>query len=77
MPGNENDSSIVAAREVFSSLREISQLLNTGLDSETLALCVRLCELGVNPEALAVVIRELKKETAALRAVEASNQANN
>lgn len=72
--GNENENSIVAAREVFSCLREISQILNTGLDSETLALCVRLCELGVNPEALAVVIRELKKETAALRAVETSNQ---
>ena len=32
----------------------MSQLLNTGLDKETLATCVSLIESGVNPEALAV-----------------------
>ena len=46
---------------------EISNLLNTGLDSETLVLCVKLCEAGVNPEALASVIRELRRESAAIK----------
>jgi uncharacterized OB-fold protein len=35
-------------------LHEISQLLNTRLDKETLATCVGMIESGVNPEALAV-----------------------
>lgn len=54
-----------AARETIESilirhhlnntvLHEISTLLNTGLDRQTLSLCVSLCENGVNPEALAV-----------------------
>lgn len=48
-------------------LMEISKLLNTGLDMETLTVCVRLCENGVNPEALALVIQELRRETASLK----------
>jgi mitotic-spindle organizing protein 1 len=35
-------------------LYEMSQLLNTQLDKETLATCVAMIESGVNPEALAV-----------------------
>lgn len=35
-------------------LHDISQLLNTQLDRETLAICVQMIESGVNPEALAV-----------------------
>ena len=49
---------------------EISNLLNTGLDAETLAICVKLCETGVNPEALAAVVKELRREAAALQANE-------
>ena len=45
----------------------MSQLLNTGLDADTLALCVRLCENGINPEALALVIQELRRESAAVK----------
>lgn len=52
---------------VLLALTEISKLLNTGLDSETLAICVKLCEAGVNPEALASVIQELRRETAAIQ----------
>ena len=48
-------------------LMEMSNLLNTGLDSETLVLCVKLCEAGVNPEALASVIRELRRESSAIK----------
>ena len=38
----------------FVVLHDISQLLNTQLDKETLATCVSMIESGVNPEALAV-----------------------
>ena len=36
------------------ALYDISQLLNTQLNRETLATCVSMIESGVNPEALAV-----------------------
>jgi len=48
-------------------LMELSKLLNTGLDTESLALCVRLCERGAHPEALATVVRELRRESQAIR----------
>uniref|UniRef100_A0A8C0J2I1 Mitotic spindle organizing protein 1 n=1 Tax=Chelonoidis abingdonii TaxID=106734 RepID=A0A8C0J2I1_CHEAB len=48
-------------------LLEISRILNTGLDMETLSICVRLCEQGINPEALSSVIKELRKATEALQ----------
>uniref|UniRef100_A0A674JNL3 Mitotic spindle organizing protein 1 n=1 Tax=Terrapene triunguis TaxID=2587831 RepID=A0A674JNL3_9SAUR len=48
-------------------LLEISRILNTGLDMETLSICVRLCEQGINPEALSSVIKELRKATEALK----------
>ncbi|KAH9366804.1 hypothetical protein HPB48_022103 [Haemaphysalis longicornis] len=38
----------------------MSQLLNTGLDAYSLALCIRLCESGTNPEALAGLIKDLR-----------------
>ena len=44
---------------------EISQILNTGLDKTTLSILVGLCEQGVNPEALAEVVLELRREGAA------------
>ncbi|KAJ8787200.1 hypothetical protein J1605_005786, partial [Eschrichtius robustus] len=48
-------------------LLEISRILNTGLDMETLSICVRLCEQGINPEALSSVIKELRKAAEALK----------
>ncbi|KAK3626062.1 hypothetical protein LTR56_020075 [Elasticomyces elasticus] len=41
-------------------LHEISTLLNTHLDRQSLSYCVSLIENGVNPEALATVIKELR-----------------
>lgn len=40
--------------DLLTVLSEMATLLNTGLDRETIGLCVSLCERGVNPEALAV-----------------------
>ncbi|KAI9231881.1 MAG: mitotic-spindle organizing gamma-tubulin ring associated-domain-containing protein [Podila humilis] len=45
----------------------MSSILNTGLDRETLSICVSLCESGVNPEALAAVIKELRRDCASTR----------
>ena len=46
---------------------EMSSLLKTGLDRESLSLCSQLLDQGVNPEALAAVIKELRSEAAALK----------
>ncbi|KAF5336066.1 hypothetical protein D9611_006408 [Ephemerocybe angulata] len=43
-----------SAQQTLDILYEMSQLLNTQLDKETLATCVGLIESGVNPDALAV-----------------------
>ena len=50
-----------------SVLHEISKLLNTNLDAETLTTCVRLLETGVNPEALVSVVQELRREALSLQ----------
>ncbi|KAF8892050.1 mitotic-spindle organizing gamma-tubulin ring associated-domain-containing protein [Infundibulicybe gibba] len=57
---------IAAAQETLDILHEMSQLLNTQLDKETLAICVGMIESGVNPEALAAVIQELRRENLAM-----------
>lgn len=46
---------------------EMSQILNCGLDQKTLSILASLIENGVNPEALAAVVKELKRETDALK----------
>ncbi|XP_012540402.1 mitotic-spindle organizing protein 1 [Monomorium pharaonis] len=51
-----------AARKTFQTLYQISKLLNTNLDPTTLSICIRLCENGVNPHALAGVVKELQRE---------------
>lgn len=55
------------AREVVDILEEISLLLNTHLDRPQLSLCVSLIENGVNPEALATAIRDLRHEAEELQ----------
>merc|ERR1719382_2033219 len=57
--------------EAMDILYEISTLLNTGLNKETLTALVGLCELGVNPEALADAVRDLRREAARLQEHEA------
>jgi len=64
---SSSGSQLLEAKETFATLLELSKLLNTGLDADTLALCVRLCERGAHPEALATVVRELRRESQAIR----------
>jgi len=66
---SQSSSHVVEAKETFATLLELSKLLNTGLDNETLSICVRLCERGAHPEALATVVRELRRESQAIRQV--------
>ena len=56
-------------------LFDSSQLLQTGLDRKSLETLVGLTECGVNPEALASVVKELRRESAALRAAEEAVEA--
>ncbi|KAF1990751.1 hypothetical protein K402DRAFT_202979 [Aulographum hederae CBS 113979] len=51
-----------AAREVIDILHEIATLLNTKLNRQQLSYCVSLIENGVNPEALAKIIKELRTQ---------------
>lgn len=60
MPSQESGDKRQAAREVIDILHEIATLLNTHLNRQQLSYCVSLIENGVNPEALANVIKELR-----------------
>ena len=64
--------SVQRANEALSLVHEISTILDTGLDKETLSILIGLIELGVNPEALAAVVRELRREAAAFKAAGAT-----
>ncbi|KAK4375763.1 hypothetical protein RND71_006440 [Anisodus tanguticus] len=55
-----------AARNARDSLDlgfHMSNILDTGLDRHTLSVLIALSELGFNPEALAAVVKELRRET--------------
>lgn len=47
------------ARESLDLAFKMSNILETGLDRHTLSLLIALCDRGVNPEALAALVREL------------------
>ncbi|KAI7889402.1 mitotic-spindle organizing gamma-tubulin ring associated-domain-containing protein [Mucor mucedo] len=64
----------IEVKETIDILEDLSSLLNAGLDRETLSLCVSLCERGVNPEALATVIKDLRQQQ--LSAAEANSLSN-
>lgn len=53
------------AAEALNVAHEISKILDCGLDKDTLAVCISLIEAGVNPEALAEVIKRLRKQAGA------------
>jgi mitotic-spindle organizing protein 1 len=43
-------------------LFEMSKILDCGLDMKSLEICVTMLENGVNPEALAAVMKELRRD---------------
>ncbi|CZT00662.1 probable Mitotic-spindle organizing protein 1 [Rhynchosporium agropyri] len=71
----DKQASATQAREVIEVFHEISTLLNADLDRQTLSICISLIENGVNPEALASVIKELRKDAEETkREIQAGNQ---
>ena len=48
--------------QLLDSLQELSNILETGLDRESLSILLELTEAGVNPEALAALVKELRKQ---------------
>jgi mitotic-spindle organizing protein 1 len=59
------------AAEALDIAYEINKILDCGLDKESLSICIALLETGINPEALAQVIKKLREEAA-----QANRQAN-
>ncbi|KAK4281975.1 hypothetical protein QN277_013412 [Acacia crassicarpa] len=52
------------ARESLELAFHMSNILDTGVDRHTLSVLIALCDLGVNPEALAAVVKELRRDKA-------------
>jgi mitotic-spindle organizing protein 1 len=50
-------------KELMSELFELSQILNTGIDYRTLGVIVNLVEAGVNPTAVAQMVKEVRNES--------------
>ncbi|GFY82749.1 mitotic-spindle organizing 1B-like protein [Actinidia rufa] len=50
------------ARESLDLAFHMSNILDTLLDRHTLSLLITLCDLGLNPEALAAVVKELQRK---------------
>ncbi|KAJ8759472.1 hypothetical protein K2173_007084 [Erythroxylum novogranatense] len=50
------------ARESLDLAFHMSNILDTGLDRHTLSVLIALCDMGLNPEALAAVVKELRRE---------------
>eukprot|EP01138_Halocafeteria_seosinensis_P016280 gb/GECG01016610.1/.p1 GENE.gb/GECG01016610.1/~~gb/GECG01016610.1/.p1 ORF type:complete len:152 (+),score=21.70 gb/GECG01016610.1/:1-456(+) len=67
--GQENASSTRrdrAIKESVDAVAEMAQLLDTGLDRSSVQILMGLCECGVNPEALAAAVKELRSEAGRL-----------
>jgi len=50
--------------ETFKIIKEMSDILNTGLDSEALGCCIKLCEDNVDATALAQVLKDWRTRRA-------------
>lgn len=65
VPSNQQSDQVNSLDVAF----EINKILDCGLDKDTLSICIALLESGINPEALAVVIKKLRKEAAKSKAI--------
>ena len=67
---DDNDVVVVFARKgkkILDITHEMSNILDCGVDRETMAVCIALLENGADPKSLAVVVKELKREAKRLR----------
>ncbi|KAH8584195.1 uncharacterized protein ELE39_001698 [Cryptosporidium sp. chipmunk genotype I] len=49
-------------QEILETLVDISKLLSTGLDKESILILIKLLELGVQPETLSELVIEIRRE---------------
>ncbi len=54
-------------RVLYAAAFELATLLDTGLSKEATKTLMELCDAGVNPEALAAVVKELRDEAARIQ----------
>ena len=50
------------SQELRENIQNISHLLNTGLSPETLDICIKICEAGVQPDSLADAVNTFRNE---------------
>ncbi|XP_038889535.1 mitotic-spindle organizing protein 1B [Benincasa hispida] len=62
------------ARESLDLAFHMSNVLDAGIDRHTLSVLIALCDMGVNPEALAAVVKELRREPPSSETVVSSNK---
>lgn len=55
------------SQELMTQLANLSKMLNTGLTEEQLNICVQLCEAGVNPQALAEIVKQIRTQVDELK----------
>lgn len=58
------DQRVTGCKEIMETISEMSSIMRTDLDDETLTICFKLLDSGVNAEALAQVVIGLRKEKA-------------
>ena len=72
---NQTNNGVADTRDAMEALQvveDISNLLNIGMDKETLTVCIRLIENGINPSTLAHGILDIKRDAAKLAANKSS-----
>ncbi|KAI3799130.1 hypothetical protein L1987_34420 [Smallanthus sonchifolius] len=57
----DQDSTHIA-RESLELVFQMSNIVDSGLDRHTLSVLIALCDLGLNPEALAAVVKEFRSD---------------
>lgn len=62
------------ARESLDLAFHMSNVLDAGIDRHTLSVLIALCDMGVNPEALAAVVKELRWEPPSSETVVSGNK---
>jgi mitotic-spindle organizing protein 1 len=67
--GTAGTSGAPPARLLDAAL-ELSSLVGAGLDRDTLVVLLQLLDAGVNPEALASVVKELRREATSYEAAQ-------
>ena len=74
MKGAKRKSTANHDRNAAEILHEISDILETGLEKEHLNILLEMCENGVDPNALAAVVKELRRESSAMVSLDRDSQ---